>query len=136
MDLIEWKSGYSTGNKDVDLQHQYFANLINRINQEFMEQHDYAYQVRLLQELHRYAVFHFFSEENIFLKLGFNDLESHERLHQSLLNELNSMIKNSVVQQNSPHRILQFLTDWFIEHTTQEDIQDFAVLNQKTPPSI
>ena len=32
---LEWESDFETGNEDVDLQHRYFLDLINRIRKSF-----------------------------------------------------------------------------------------------------
>jgi len=46
-----WKPDYMTGDESVDLQHQYFAGLINRIGKSLLEIEDVEYEKRLLSEL-------------------------------------------------------------------------------------
>lgn len=52
---IEWSNKFLTGNKEVDLQHQYFAELINRIIFELLENHDQRYQHHLIEELQAFT---------------------------------------------------------------------------------
>jgi len=62
---LEWESNFETGNKNVDLQHRYFVDLINRVGKNFKETDDASYTQNLISELRKYADFHFTSEENI-----------------------------------------------------------------------
>ncbi|MBF0381286.1 MAG: hemerythrin family protein [Magnetococcales bacterium] len=127
MDLVSWKQNYTTGNEDIDAQHRYFANLINRINHELLKPSDVSYQTKLLQELHSYSQFHFLSEENIMYKLGVSNLEEHKTMHILLSDTLNDMISRIESKQILPLQILQFLTNWFVSHTTEEDLKNFSV---------
>ena len=50
LDPVKWKKEYSTGNESVDFQHQYFAQLINRISGNLMENDDVEIRKKLLDE--------------------------------------------------------------------------------------
>jgi hemerythrin len=111
-----WDAQYETQVAEIDLQHQYFLHLINRLASELLTSKDDKYRSRLLDELCRYAAFHFVSEENLMLKFNYPDLEAHRKLHLSLLDRLSShSIKDSVEE------LLDFLVDWFVQHTIHED---------------
>ncbi|MDH3799827.1 MAG: hypothetical protein OET18_03795 [Desulfobacterales bacterium] len=62
---LEWQSDFETGNEYVDLQHRYFVDLIKRVSINVSETNDAAYKEKLINELRKYADFHFTSEENI-----------------------------------------------------------------------
>ena len=63
--MIEWNSDYLVGVDEIDLQHQYFAKLINRIEAKIPSIAHTDVHSPLLTELIYYARFHFLSEENI-----------------------------------------------------------------------
>lgn len=113
---LNWQENYKIGIEEIDLQHHYFANLIKRLAIELDKDKDPYYQKRLIRELSQYAVFHFLSEENLMMKYGYPDLANHQEFHRTLIEELTNSI-----QADSPKELVQFLVNWFIQHTTGED---------------
>ena len=73
---LYWVSEFEVGNEWVDLQHRYFLDLINRIGKSFKKTNDDDYRRKLIIELHKYAEFHFASEENIAISCGIDDRTS------------------------------------------------------------
>lgn len=122
---IEWSKKFFTGNKEVDLQHQYFVELINRIIWEILEHNDVVYHNMLMEELVMYANFHFKSEENILYKLGYPDLSEHKKLHMELIDNLSAKILASPKMSNVSLELVDFLVKWFVNHTVFVDIQCF-----------
>lgn len=113
---LDWRPEYETGIEEIDLQHRYFLRLINRLGKELVTTEDEHYRLRLLNELSRYTSFHFLSEENIMLKIGYPDFETHQRHHFELLDKLSSRAAG-----RPPESLLAFLADWFVHHTVHED---------------
>jgi hemerythrin len=125
MPRLEWKYGFVTHNKIVDLQHKYFVELINRLYDELEQSREQQYQKRLLDELSHYARFHFTSEENIFLKHYPEKFAKHKILHDTLLVDLTKHIDDFNNNKLAAHDILHFVMKWFATHTITEDVQDF-----------
>lgn len=117
---IEWLDKYVLGVQEIDLQHHYFVDLINRFLDE-MGEADEAYTERLIDELDAYAKFHFISEENLMYKAGYPGLDEHSRHHFDLIQTLN--VKQTLFSQGevSAEEITDFLRTWFIHHSMQED---------------
>lgn len=115
-DLLHWDARYLTGIEEVDFQHHYFLDLINRLSQELKSTEDLHYRQRLIAELVKYAEFHFLSEENLMMRDGYPGLAVHHGLHLQLVEELSS---RSVEQ--SLEELLDFLVRWFTHHTVEED---------------
>lgn len=113
---LSWKADYATGIEEIDLQHRYFMSLINRLSSEFDGCEDESYRKKLLNELVKYASFHFVSEENLMIKFAYPDLERHRKLHLELIDKLSWQI-----QSKSYVALFEFLVDWFIRHTLEED---------------
>lgn len=126
-----WKPEFDIGIEEIDLQHRYFLRLINRIGDELSTtKPDEPYFDRLLDELFKYAAFHFASEENIMMKYRYPNLDEHRNLHLSLLDQLSWRAASGTSQD-----LLDFLTDWFLHHTQEADrrIGQF-ILEQPTTP--
>jgi hemerythrin len=122
---ISWKPEYSTGNREVDLQHQYFFQLIHRLNGELKNTGDRDYHKSLLWELNKYVEFHLLSEENMLRKAGSEGLERLIGSHESLSAELAGNIQSAMMGMVSPEEIISFLADWLIKHTVDEDKKAF-----------
>ena len=124
---LEWKASFETGIEDVDLQHHYFINLVNRISTDLCTTPDPEYRERLVNELINYAHFHFVSEENIAYSKGFvSELDNHRQRHTQLLIDLRQKATHMLGGDNSPEEFLEFLYGWFAGHTLNEDRKFFA----------
>ena len=113
---LHWKADYETEVREIDLQHRFFMDLINRMHEELQASADLDYRDRLFQELSNYARFHFISEENLMFKFGYPDLERHRQMHRHLIDELSWR-----AQEKSYEAIFEFLVRWFVAHTVDED---------------
>jgi hemerythrin len=122
---LYWVSEFEIGNEYVDLQHRYFLDLINRIGKNFRETNDDDYKRKLIIELHKYADFHFTSEENIAISCGLPGIKSHHQLHLQLLEELNQYAEYLDNGLKTIDEFLEFITDWFLVHTQHEDRKFF-----------
>jgi hemerythrin len=119
--MIEWNSDYLTGIDEIDLQHQYFTMLINRIETKISSIALDEGHSPLLNELIYYARFHFLSEENVMAEAGYPDLEMHKRLHSDLIEQLNNEIQMLESDLVEPTHIIDMLGSWFRVHTLEED---------------
>ncbi len=119
---LEWESDFETGNEYVDLQHRYFLDLINRIRNKFKDTNDVAYKGKLINELKKYADFHFTSEENLATSHNLpEDISSHHQRHLELLEEFDHHAEDLDNGLKTIDEFLGFLSDWFIGHTIYED---------------
>ena len=121
--FIHWSDEYNIEVEEVDLQHKYFARLINRLITSLCSTNDEAYVSMLLQEIIHYAVFHFTSEENIMFSYRYPDLSHHKEQHNILLEELNQNINYFKLGKIALKDVVKFLTKWFLHHTVEVDKQ-------------
>lgn len=118
---INWRPDFKIGIEDIDLQHEYFAMLINRLMDKLADSDDDFYSCRLLEELSHYASFHFISEENMMLHCNYPRIEIHKELHRKLMNQLNDKINYFRMSKVTEDTIVEFLIEWFTNHTVESD---------------
>ena len=120
---IDWKPNYELGIEDIDYQHHFFINLINRLSDELAATDSPEYRTAIVSELSAYARFHFISEENMMSRAGYPEIDAHKRHHRELLDQLSIKQTRLEMRQSEQEQqaILDFLVQWFFEHTTRED---------------
>ena len=133
MHIYEWKSKYDVGLELIDVEHR---NLIACINKLIIAQNlDQYIVLKLADEVIAYAEFHFLSEENLMYITQYPELESHEKKHKSLLEQLREHRKSLSKSVYCLQEFVTFLVQWFIEHTQNEDPKvEKHVLNFKSLP--
>lgn len=130
---IEWKSSYEIGVEEIDLQHHYFIDLINRLAKMLGKGARIEYQMSLIKELNAYAKFHFISEENLMEYANYPDLNEHKTHHYQLIDKLSSKQNNLLnnPSEEEVRNLISFLVEWFFQHTNGED-KRFAEFLHKT----
>lgn len=128
-----WHDTYALGVEDIDLQHHYFLNLINRLGTEIAKPENQEYVEALISELNAYARFHFTSEETMMLHSDYPQYEAYRRHHIELI-ELLSIKEYNLLHPKSTEEaeaIIDFLTEWFVHHTMEEDRAFTTFLQQR-----
>jgi hemerythrin len=135
-EIIEWQSKYEVGIEDIDFQHHFFLNLINRLAGELTKSDDLEYKSDLISELNAYARFHFISEENMMSRVGFPGYINHKNLHLELIDQLSSRANMFAIENSNAEsvHIIDFLVDWFFFHTNTID-REFAAYLKVTIPN-
>lgn len=126
-ETIKWLPEYELGIEDIDFQHHFFVNLINRLATELAVSNNINYKNGLLAELTAYARFHFISEENMMIMNDYQGYLEHKNLHLELLDHLHSRIAMVSIESSAVEsiKIVEFLKDWFFYHTNTAD-RNFA----------
>ncbi len=120
--MLEWDQKLSVGVENIDLQHRYFIDLINRLSIELAGQ-DKDYQAKLIDELSGYTRQHFTAEENLMYKLGYPNLKEHCESHQNLLEKLHGQIGLYLLGMLEGDEIIGYLSTWLLQHILKEDRQ-------------
>lgn len=132
--LGAWKACYELGVEDIDLQHHFFFNLINRLAKELLLADNVQQRGELINELNAYAKFHFISEENMMRKSGYPHLSYHRNLHVELIEQLSTR-GSMLLLSASPEAIesiIAFLGEWFLQHTREVDRKFARYLREAT----
>ena len=119
---ILWDRKFSVGHERIDHEHQVFLDLIRNVS--LMDDQDSSQQQRILRtlrEIHKYAEFHFLSEENIILDVSYPESAIHKKEHEHLLAQLNDQIYAFTHEESRLESLVEFLFQWFAMHTTDID---------------
>lgn len=121
MENLEWLQVFETGNSNIDAEHKIFFSLIKKLIFALNSGKDAYYLSRLVLELQKYAEFHFVSEENLMIDIGYPAIEAHQELHLKLLEKFNLTLNYVELGKETYDDFVTFLIDWFKSHTVNED---------------
>ena len=121
-----WKDEYNIGVKIIDEEHQRLFKLINRLFALSQEEHKSA---RACQEGIKYfkahAVKHFEDEETYMELTGYEELETHRRVHRDFREDTLPALERELEHSDYSHEaVVHFLAvcaGWLIGHTLTED---------------
>ncbi|NMG73269.1 hemerythrin domain-containing protein [Aromatoleum diolicum] len=118
---IRWDSKFEVGHPRIDPEHRVFVDLIRTVSLEAEKNCTREKALRLLLEVRKYAEFHFISEENIMLDIGYPDYEEHRDEHAWLLRRLEHETHLYYTGDAPLEHLAHFMFDWFARHTTVDD---------------
>jgi hemerythrin len=111
------KTPYPVGLEEIDSQHGYFFFLLDEL--EIAVQSQVTLQLpALIEELVRYAKFHFSCEESLMTNYGYDASERHFAQHKALLGRVTTMLSDPSVKAGE---LWLFLNRWIIDHIRVED---------------
>lgn len=124
--LIKWKDEYSTGVEHIDEQHKELfrisQEIFNLYNNEFcVDKYDRI--VELIEELKKYTVFHFNTEEEYMASINYKKLLSHKVDHADFIEKVSNVDLTSIDKDHDAYLldILKFVVDWIVNHILEKD---------------
>ena len=134
MVFLEWTNKFVLNVKEIDEQHEFLFNLLNRLYDSFVEGAEQGTLDVILTELIDYTVYHFNTEEDLFNKHKYPDLDNHKKEHNDLTNQVvNLQSKFKEGSATISFEVLDFLKDWLVVHTMDSD-QKFTSYIANLPP--
>ncbi|WP_319584999.1 bacteriohemerythrin [uncultured Pseudodesulfovibrio sp.] len=129
--LIVWDSSIATGIDVIDDQHKELILLINRLNSAMQQGKGKAVIGPILDEVGRYATYHFGEEESLFDKYGYPEVEEHKAVHRDLLGQANEFIERFQSGQiGMSQDLFFFLKDWLVNHIKGVDYKYVPYLKE------
>lgn len=118
---FDWHEDYSIGVDEIDSQHKRFLMIVKNIVE--LDDHNIKDDVvvRMLDELLRYAKFHFQSEELLMISYEYPKLYEQRKEHEKIMIELSRRVLEIKESGADIKKMLHFLVQWFINHTTYSD---------------
>lgn len=127
--MFEWEEKLSVGIAEIDGQHKRLLEVgreLVSILESIAEGYDeYDELKRLISKLFDYTVYHFSEEEELMEKSGFDGLSVHRLQHEKFEHKIEEIDLEELDrnQYNYTMEILDFLSDWIVNHITKIDIQ-------------
>jgi len=125
MESFHWDAHFETGLAEVDQQHHYLVDLINRFG-------DLLTQVatvspgaleEVLNELAAYSQYHFKEEEGLMQRAGIDarHFDQHQLVHDSFLQEVTRLGQTVLQRSEAAEPLLKFLIYWLACHILGTD---------------
>ena len=129
--LFKWKNDFSVGIKELDDQHKYFFEILNRLGEAAGGNKGMEIVGPVLQELKEYSRHHFTEEENWLRVIGFPGLQHQKKQHEFFILQVTDLQdKFSKGDGNIPISTLEFLRDWLLSHILENDKKYGTYMNE------
>ena len=122
MGFMEWNEKFITGVKEADEQHKKLVGLINQLYDAMREGKGKEVIDAIIDELVRYADYHFKTEETLMSKYGYPELESHKREHELFVQKVQEFVeKKKKGALTLTMDVMNFLKNWLTNHILGTD---------------
>ncbi|MDD2760594.1 MAG: bacteriohemerythrin [Methylomonas sp.] len=124
-DIFPWNENFETGIEEIDHQHRKLVDLVNLLANHLAFQADLPTLNAIFSELAAYAVYHFQTEEAIWVEFCPDDSATagHRLVHQDFIEAVNRLKseQNERSFEQIVEDILAFLTQWLAFHILDSD---------------
>ncbi|MGB9762086.1 MAG: bacteriohemerythrin [Caldimicrobium thiodismutans] len=132
MSFMEWSEKLVTGVKECDDQHKKLVSLINELYDAMKQGKGKEVIDKALDELVKYAGYHFTTEETLMSKYGYPELAAHKREHEYFKNKIKEFLdKKAKGEVTLSVEVMSFLKDWLIKHIMGTDKKYGPFLKEK-----
>ncbi len=136
MAFITWSNEYSVNIKEIDRQHQFLINIINKMHELVMtDTRDGANRSdirRVFAKLADYTDYHFRTEEELFKTHNYPGFQIHKRQHNELVLQVLELQRRFLKNEVSiTQEIFDFLKEWLLNHILVSDKEYTVFLNAK-----
>lgn len=119
--IVEWSDGLNLGIPEIDTQHRGLVDSINQLWGAIVKKAGSSEVVAILDELERYVVSHFTTEEALMRVQRYPAFEEHRDEHRHFQAQI-AQAKAGLVAGNFPGlELLHYLTDWLVKHIQHGD---------------
>jgi hemerythrin len=117
-----WKEEYSVKMEEIDTQHKRLVQLIFDLNEAIGNQMVRDKLGAILEELVKYADYHFSTEEKYFKQFNYEHavehIEEHRKFTEKVL-DFRKKYQNNEIEIS--FALIDFLEDWLINHIMRSD---------------
>lgn len=132
MAFIEWSEKFLTGVKEADEQHRKLVELINELYKAMKQGKGREVLDKILDELVKYADYHFSTEETLMSKYGFPELAAHKKEHENFKVKIKEFLeKKAKGEVTLSIEVMNFLKEWLVKHIMGTDKKYGPFLQQK-----
>ena len=127
--MLKWKQEFETGIAHIDEQHRHLFEIGNKaylLLEDKLDKYDEI--VALIDELKKYTIYHFTSEEEYMKSIGYRKYLSHKVEHDDFINKINEVDLEKVDdgQEEYLKNLIGFVFDWITDHILGKDMDYVA----------
>jgi len=119
--FIKWRPDFNLGIKEIDEQHKKIVELINRLNEAFINNVAREHLATILDEMSKYAEYHFQTEEKLFSQYNYPFTAEHIQMHKDFKRKVADFRDKFDKGQPVTFRVLGFLRKWLTDHILDID---------------
>jgi hemerythrin-like metal-binding protein len=120
--FMEWTDKLSVGIKEIDDQHKKLVDITNSLYDSMKNGQANSLLKNILDDLVKYTVYHFTTEEKLMSKYNYADSQIHKKAHDDFTNEVSQLQskfnEGAVLLSVST---FNFLRDWLVKHILDTD---------------
>ncbi len=122
-ELFSWKDDYATGCEIIDNQHKKLFDIINELFTAFEGAFAESQVPRILKELEEYTIYHFSTEERLFVEKNYPLKDQHKQEHDHFIQKIRKFKLDLESGQNNllAFDVMITLKDWLIGHILGSD---------------
>jgi hemerythrin len=129
--LLNWQESYSVNVREIDLQHQCFVEIINKLYSAFIDKKLDEEILPIIRELEDYAAMHFRTEESYFTKFNYPSMTEHVAEHHAFIQQIQAFeIDFKANSKGLLVKMMIFLKDWLTNHIAVSDQSYSACFNE------
>ncbi|WED23980.1 bacteriohemerythrin [Vibrio sp. JC009] len=125
MQSFQWDRSFETGIPDVDKQHKYLVELVNKYSSMTTgQQYSPEEGAKILNELTEYTLYHFQEEERMMIRCGIagEHLREHIAAHKKFVLDLKEFVDTfESYSEEQSTQLLDFLINWLVYHILGSD---------------
>jgi hemerythrin-like metal-binding protein len=125
MSGIEWSDELSVGVPEIDEQHKKWVAIYNHMDEKLSggdPEEIKALAGNALKEMVEYARYHFQSEEEYMMSVGYPGIDEHMEVHYDFtrqLEEYDEMVRDGKMVLNTT--LMGIIKNWLVEHIMKTD---------------
>ena len=129
--VIQWSDDWDVHVEEINKQHKYLIDIINRIHSAINEGRINRELEMFLEDVLKYAIFHFRTEERYFDLFQYEFSGKHKEEHENMRKKIaNFHIQYLEKGVEIIGEFTEFLEDWLIEHIGTHDKQYTRCFNK------
>jgi len=129
--LMTWDNSFALQIPVVDEQHRRLLGLVNQLHAAMKLKKDSREIGSVLAGLSDYTTFHFSQEEKLMKQAGYQQLESHQKIHRDLVSRITEIrTKFDAGDSMVSMELMEFLKEWLTRHIKGTDKQYAAAVIQ------
>jgi hemerythrin-like metal-binding protein len=127
MAYMTWKADMSVGLEELDQDHRFLIQVINRLAVNAEDDGDAEAIRECLASLRNYAEFHFAREESVMRACGYSTLAEHQDEHRAFTREIAAIVDrfdqgDANVRAEINENLIGYLKDWLTHHILVVDM--------------